>query len=202
LVHIGGDGRQLGHRRVQPQQPDGGVGEEIQRHIEQAGDKTLHAQGRASSLLEECLHRLTWILKALTLRTHLDGPPHEVDLHLDPDVVGLRIGNGRDRRDLPHLDTAKDDGRPDVQPLDGAIKEQDIGQFFLEEFAAAEEQCPGDQEDDSTDDKGANRSWIDPTSHAPSFLAPARPWRRALASRCGCGVTLAPPEEGANLRLW
>ena len=43
LVHIGGDGRQLGHRRVQPQQPDGCVREEIKRHIEQAGDKTLHA---------------------------------------------------------------------------------------------------------------------------------------------------------------
>ena len=39
LVHIGGDGRQLGQRRVQPQQPDGGVRVEIERHIEQAGHK-------------------------------------------------------------------------------------------------------------------------------------------------------------------
>ena len=129
-----------GMRRVQAQQPDGCVGVEIERHIEQAGHKTLHAQGRAGAPLDESLHRLVLILEALALLTHLDDPPHDLDLHPDPHVERLGVGDGRDRRDLAHLDAAKDDGRPDVQPLDGAIKEQDIGQLFLEEFAAAEEQ--------------------------------------------------------------
>jgi hypothetical protein len=49
---------------------------------------------------------------------------------------------GEHYRDLSHLDPPKDHRRPDVQALDGAIKEQDIGQLFLEEFPAAEEQHP------------------------------------------------------------
>ena len=58
LIQLRGDGRQLGMRRVQPQQPNGRVGVEIKRHIEQAGDKALHAQGRACALLDEPLHPL------------------------------------------------------------------------------------------------------------------------------------------------
>ena len=56
-------------RRVQAQQPDGRVRVEIERHIEQAGDKTLHAQGGAGAPLDESLHRLVLILEALALRT-------------------------------------------------------------------------------------------------------------------------------------
>src|SRR5215510_3778225 len=176
LVHIGGDGRQFGIRRVQPQQPDGGVREEIDRDIEQAGDKTLHAQGRAGALLDESLHRLAMVLEALALLPQLDDPLYDLDDHPDPHVERLGVRDGRDLFDLADLDAAKDDGCPDIQPLDGAIKKQDIGDFFLEEFAAAEQQHPGDHKDDGADHKGANRGRVDLTAHTLSFLAPARPW--------------------------
>ena len=65
------------------------------------------------------------IREALALFTDLDAPPHEFDLHLDPHVERLGVGDGRDRRDLAHLDTAKDDRCPDVQALDGAVKKQE-----------------------------------------------------------------------------
>src|SRR4029450_7189289 len=176
LVHIGGDGRQLLYGRLQPQQPDGCVREEIERDIEQAGDKTLHAQGRAGAPLDEFLHRLVLILEDMAILTYLDDPPHDHDLHLDPDVVRLGVGDGRDLRDLAHLDAAKDDGRPNIQRLDRAIKEQDIGVFFLEEFAAAEEQDPGDHEDDGADHKRTNHGRTDFAAHAPAFLSPAWSW--------------------------
>src|SRR5262249_399152 len=83
---------------------------------------------------------------------------------------------GLDLRDLPHWDATKDDRRPDMQALDGAIKEQDIGQLFSEEFPATEEQHPGDYTDDGADDKGADHGWTDLTSHDVSFSLPAWPW--------------------------
>src|SRR5262249_3166287 len=92
----------------------------------------------------------------------------------------------RDLRDLPYLDAAKDDRRPDVQALDRTIKEQDIGQLFFEEFPATEEQHPGDQADDGTDDKGTNRGWTDLVDHDISFSLPGWPWvpGAGLTPRC------------------
>src|SRR5215831_5665750 len=99
-------------RRVQAQQLNGRVGVEIERHIEQTGHKTLHAQGRATALLDKLLHSRALVLEALALLTHLDDPPHDLDLHPDHHVERLGIGNGVYIRDLPYLDAPKDDWRP------------------------------------------------------------------------------------------
>src|SRR4029434_3098797 len=122
-------------------------------------------------------------LETLALRAHLHDFPHNLDLHPDYQVERLGVGDGRDLRDLAYLDTAKGEGRPDIQPLDGAIKEQHIGLLFGEKFAATEEQHPGDHADDGADHKGTNKSWTDLASHDVSFSLPAP----------GAGAGVTPP---------
>src|SRR5262249_19692708 len=70
-----------------------------------------------------------------------------------------------------------------MQALDGAIKEQDIGQLFGEEFPATEEQHPGDHADDGADDKGADHGWTALASHDISCSLPAWPWAPGLTLR-------------------
>src|SRR5262249_24472993 len=128
-----------------------------------------HTQGGAQPLLDESLHSLAVVLEALTAYTHLDDPTHELDFNYNLNSELLGISNSRHLRDLPYLDASKDDRRPDVQPFNGATKEQDVGHLFCEKFAATEEQCSSDHEDDGTHDKDANRSWIDLASHDTSL---------------------------------
>ena len=102
MVHVRGDGRQLGIRRVQAQPLDGRVGVEVELHIEHLGDKTLHVQRGAHALLDQSLHSLAGILDRPA--THLDYPPHQFDHHpaLDGELLGIkhRFHPG----DLAHLD--------------------------------------------------------------------------------------------------
>src|SRR5262245_56510055 len=109
---------------------------EIDRYIEHAGHKTLHAQGGARPLLDESLNRLVGVLEALAIHIHLDRSPYQLDLHPDHHGERLGVGDGLYLSDLPHLNTAEDDRRSDMQAIDGAVKEQDIGQLFGEELPA------------------------------------------------------------------